>query len=353
VFCGIAAAQQTVHFARGDGTLSYSRSLDEGVTREGWRAIGSGTLYLEDPVAAENSNVAIVTVVNNKGVTDFFGPRQVGDILFTVSRDNGATFSPQRQLTTGAYALRVSLAISGTHLHLSWMDYRSGIWDLYYMRSTDLGKNWSAPFVIVAGTNAMGAERPSMSANGSSVHLAWMDARDEKPACFQLPICTEVYTKTSRDNGETWGEDVRRTRSSAYSGRPDIEAAGGKVVIAFDLNRATSSSSLNAGQAAAIVSLDGGDTYGTIMELSDTGGEGTHPVVTHSPTTGAFTVAWGDTRNGVSEQHGRTYDGAWSPAARFSGPGGIPGVASTTTTTHIIFGENGYGRMMYTRKATK
>ncbi len=350
-FSGVAASGRTVHFARGDGTLSYCRSLDEGATREAWKTIGSGTLYLEDPIAAEGSNVAIVTVNANKSVSDFFGPRTVGDILFTVSPDNGATFTSQKQLTTGAAALRVSLAISGSFLHLTWMDYRRGVWDLYYTRSTDLGNTWSAPSVIVAGTNVLGASRPSISATGSSVHLAWMDARDGKPACFQLPVCTEVYTKTSRDNGDSWGPDIRRTNNTAYAGRPAIHAGGDRVVIAFDLNK-SANSSLNAGQAAALVSTDGGDTYGPVVELSGEGREGTHPVVTHSPSTGVFTVAWGDTRNGVTAQYGRTYNGEWSPEARTSGPGGIPLVASTETTTHLIYGAIGSGQMMYTRKAT-
>lgn len=336
-YTGLAGSGSTVHAAFGDGTLYYRRSLDQGVSWQPWQDLGHGTLYLEDPIAVDGSIVGIVTVDASEEVTDFFGPRLVGNIFIRISRDNGATWEAPRQLTTNAKALRVSLAINGSTVHLTWMDYRTNSWEVRYLRSTDVGISWQPEVVLAPNTN-IGAGRPSIGVSGNSVHAVWMDTRDGLPPCIieggpVLPFCSEIYYRHSTDSGATWEPAKRLTNDEPYSGRPDISVKGSTLVIAYDHR-------VSGGQndIGLLHSNDSGETWTQFLLVTALGDQ-THA----SPVSGknGFSLVWIDGRSGSDQLYYRSSaDGlTWSAEELVpsSNEAGAPGVGVTEGFVHVAW----------------
>lgn len=294
----VVSSGDTVHFATGNGTISYRKSTDEGTSLSTTTTPGSGSLYLDDAIASEGSNIYMVSVsdIRTTQPSDFCCQRPVGNIYFRRSLNAGQTWSNPVKLTSSQGALRIGIAVSGSNVHVVWMDYRTTtVWDLYYTRSTDGGVTWQPESKLVAGTNNMGAERPQIVTSGNSVHIAWMDGRDNNPTCTieggkSIPICTEVYYKRSLDNGATWEADKKLTNDpTKYSGRPDIAVSNNTVLVLFDHVYDTSGN-----EQALLRSNDNGTTWGGMTRISNTAGDSTHGSVILDNK--AAHIAWFDYR---------------------------------------------------------
>lgn len=261
----------------GQGTVYWARSTDEGATWTHEVTLGSGTTYLDDPVRVRDGKVVVVAMNNLHNITDFVGSRSVGDVYVRMSDDDGATWGAWQRLTTGAAAFRDSVDISGNDVHLAWMDYRSGnTWDIYYRHSGDGGSTWDPAVKLVSGTNKVGAERPSVTASGSTVVIGWMDARNDRQPCrieggFMLAICTDTYVKRSVDGGATWGPDTMVSDGVLYGGRPSLASDGQVFFAAYDTATATNTSE------SGTVSTDGGATWTPMGVISGgVDGDSTH-----------------------------------------------------------------------------
>ena len=353
-YFGLAANGQTVHFLRGQGTVYYRRSLDEGQTWGAEINLGSGTTYLEDPLICDGPNVYVAYFRDFRTVTDFIGPRPVGNIYMRVSRDNGQTWAPEVQIASSQAAFRLAVTASGSKVHVAWMDYRSlNTWDIYYRRSMDAGVTWQPEVKLVAGTNAMGAERPAMSCIGDALHLVWMDARDNKPPYFlegtyTLPNATEIYYKRSTDGGVTWGADVRLTNHpSDYAGRPALTAtAPGTLLVSYDY-------SINGSLALEeflLRSTDNGATWQPTQRLSNDNGDSTHSDL--EADSGRAHIVWGDSTSAstggiyyrLSSDNGAT----WAIQETVASTGGktAPLLAVTANYVHVTYGGWYYRRSL-------
>lgn len=264
-FVGIAGSGNVVHavysgFANPPSPIMYLRSTNEGATFAPAVPIGNnavGALYLEDTVMADGNLVAVCYYNNFQTINDFAGSRDVGNINIIVSNNGGTDFQTRTpvRLNTGVtgFALRHSIAISGNNIHVVWMDFRNNKWDIYYRRSTDAGATWDAETLLVSGMNGTGtggsgAQRPQIATNGDTVHVTWMDGRDNNAPCVieggtPLPQCTEIYYTKSANNGRSFLKGTvpltRLTTSTTtpptYSGRPDIATDGlSTVYVLYD-----------------------------------------------------------------------------------------------------------------------
>ena len=85
--------------------------------------------------------------------------------------------------------------------------------NVYYIRSTDSGVTFSAPFQLNSNTDPTKAQwQPNLSANNAGTLLAtWYDetprvAASCQPSSPNTP-CYQMHSRKSNDNGVTWLAD--------------------------------------------------------------------------------------------------------------------------------------------------
>lgn len=141
---GLAASGTNVYFATGnpDSLLATNLSTDEGTSSLGTFSLATpASMYPEQPMVADGSNVYATYFKNFRTVTDFFGPRIVGDIYLRRSSD-GRNWTSEQQLTTAhisnssGNAIFPQPAVSQNYVHVIWRDDRttSGNMQIWYRR---------------------------------------------------------------------------------------------------------------------------------------------------------------------------------------------------------------------------
>jgi hypothetical protein len=113
------------------------------------------------------------------------------------------------------------LAASGDTLHVVWCDHRTTGSSIYYTHSLDTGINWS-PAIPITDTNGS-ATFPAIAVSGSTVHVAWMDLILGQRASFY---------RRSLDGGNTWGAIICLDSVSAFW--PGLAASGSLVVMSIN-----------------------------------------------------------------------------------------------------------------------
>ncbi|MCX6162605.1 MAG: exo-alpha-sialidase [Ignavibacteriae bacterium] len=153
------------------------------------------------------------------------------NITFNVS-NSPAQWQPDVRLTNAPDSSRLSynngkcLASNGNYIHVVWYDKRDGNSEIYYKRSSDGGINWGADARLTNSTDF--SFYPCIAVSGSLLHVAWVETRDGN---------NEIYYKRSTDAGVNWGADSRITSDSAISTFPSIATVGNFVCIAFSDTR--------------------------------------------------------------------------------------------------------------------
>lgn len=382
---GIAADGNNVHVVVGsDTSLFYRKSSDSGNSWTDPEYIGSGTLYLVDPVVAKNNNVYVLYVEADESPVDFLGVRQSGDIGLIRSRDGGETWDAPIALTSGEQAYRYSAAIDedGT-LHLTWMDYRTGnfpplstdgdsgndangSWEIKYRRaslnggaSSDLAL--SSVRVLVSQDSSFGHERPVIRAFKRNLHLVWMAGRGNGYCAaneygVEIVNCPGTSYMKSSDGGVSWSGIMNLTSGfDQYASRPHVAATnpGGSasetVVVNYDVYFSEPD---NQGLDVFVTSSNnGGGSFNATspLRISSAVGDSTHAY--SAAANGRFIVAWFDTRDG-SPQIMATYsaDGNnWSDEEILPlGGGDTPVVAVGDDHFHMVWHSG--GSIMYSRR---
>ena len=111
-------------------------------------------------------------------------------------------------------------------VHLVYSQHGTGAdpGDVYYIRSTDMGATFSAPFKL----NTDATTRPQWQANFRSVTgtllATWYDARESTSCTKGNPAvpCYRMFSRKSNDNGATWlPDDTLSDVVSPLPGQPD------------------------------------------------------------------------------------------------------------------------------------
>ncbi|MBN1691399.1 MAG: exo-alpha-sialidase, partial [Dehalococcoidia bacterium] len=171
----VAVSGNTVHIAWLDNRdcsfeAYYKRSTDGGAT---W---GADTRLDND--AADSRNPVLAASGNNVHIAWFDHRDGNWEIYYRRSTDAGVAWDGGTRLTSAAGdSWNASIAISGNHVHVAWEDSRDDPGrEIYYKRSADGGTTWGADTRL---TNAAGNTWfPSAAVSGNTVHVAWMDFRD-------------------------------------------------------------------------------------------------------------------------------------------------------------------------------
>ena len=83
--------------------------------------------------------------------------------------------------------------------------------DVFYIRSTDSGVTFSAPFQLNTNTDPTKAQwQPNLSASEAGTLFAtWYDEAPRVAASCQpsnpATLCYQMHSRKSADNGATWG----------------------------------------------------------------------------------------------------------------------------------------------------
>ena len=97
--------------------------------------------------------------------------------------------------------------------------------DVYYIRSTDSGVTFGAPFKLNTDTATRPQWQPNISVSPSGTLLAtWYDARDSASCTKGNPAvpCYRMWSRKSTDNGATWlADDTLSDVVSPLPGQPD------------------------------------------------------------------------------------------------------------------------------------
>ena len=119
-------------------------------------------------------------------------------------------------------------ALNGV-VHLVYAQHGTGSdpGDVYYIRSTDKGQTFSAPFKLNTDSTTRGQWEPSLSVGtDNSVFATWYDARESETCTKGDPTlpCYRIWARKSTDNGVSWlGDD---TFSDVVSPLPDQPEPG-------------------------------------------------------------------------------------------------------------------------------
>jgi hypothetical protein len=359
---GIATAGSYVHVVYGNSDIRFRRSPDAGATWSSEKTIGSGVLHLTDPIVADGNDVWIVYLGDIQTQMDWCCPRDDGNIFLLHSGDAGDSWDPPKQLTTSRAAFRLSVAYADNALHLVWMDFRSGRWDTYYLRSRDRGATWDAEQRIAEGKGTFGAERPQVAVRGTGVHVTIWDDRGTNPPCmagpsFTFDVCPDTFYVGSLDGGDTWGTPVAVAYSgAAIAGRNDIAVTGRSSVV-INFNRAAENTADANPHMFTVRSADNGATWQQPVQLTNTLGSSDHGSIIGAG--GAVHLAWHDSRTGtlaIRYALSTTEGASWLPDEQVStatAEASTPLLAVTPGYVHALWLDkrSGPDQIMYRRRA--
>jgi hypothetical protein len=247
------------------------------------------------------------------------------EIYYKRSTDGGVSWGTDTRLTNNsAFSLYPSVAVSGSIVHVVWMDNRDGNDEIYYKRSTDGGVSWGTDTRLTNNPSSSG--NPSVAVSGSIVHVVWRDYRDGNE---------EIYYKRSTDGGVSWGTDTRLTNNTASSWSPSVAVSGSIVHVVWMDNRD--------GNAEIYYkrSTDGGVSWGTDTRLTNNTAISLDPSVAVSGS--IVHVVWRDLRDGNEEiYYKRSIDGgvSWGTDTRLTNntaASWYPSVAVSGSIVHVVW----------------
>lgn len=129
------------------------------------------------------------------------------DAYVISSADGGATFSqPVRVNDFAAGTADVDspeLKVTGATVYLTWIDNRAGNDHVYFDRSLDGGLTWGTDKRLDSGGTTSDADDPSLTIQGTEVHITWTDDRND------VGIADQVFYAESTDAGVTFSPDKK------------------------------------------------------------------------------------------------------------------------------------------------
>lgn len=247
------------------------------------------------------------------------------DVYYKRSTDGGASFEVDMQLTSDvSNSHNSAIAVSGSNVCIVWYDSRDGNRELYYKLSIDNGNNWTADSRL---TNNPGESwHPSVTINGSVMQIVWFD---------NTPGNNEIFYKRSDDGGNTWSADLRLSNTAGSSYMPGIAVSGSNVHVSW-----TDSTAGN-WEIYYKRSTDGGTTWGADTRLTNNAASSLYPTIAVSGST--VHIAWTDNRNGpLSILYKRSTNGGTSwgsdiAMVKHNQYGVVPSLAVNGSIVHLVF----------------
>ncbi len=257
------------------GALGSRISTDGGATWGGEMQIDGCCRYNPSLARAADGTVWLAYVRQTVIEIEPDKIQEKREIWHRTSTDGGATWTAERQISTGSTNDDdpAILETAGGVLWVVWQSGRSGNGDLWYKTSSDRGVTWSADVrltssdlsdssatlaqaadgrIVVAWNRGEGALLQRSSADGG---LTWSVERQIAPCCRRSPSLAaaggslwlayeqdeDIWLRKSADNGATWSTEARFTHFVAYDGSASLAAlAAGRPGLAWSSARSGS-----------------------------------------------------------------------------------------------------------------
>ena len=256
--------------------IYYKRSTDSGINWGPDIRLTSDPASSVHPSIAASGNFVCIAFTDNRNSAKF-------EIYYMHSTNGGENWTTETQLTNAlVWAIGPSISISGSNVHLVWMDQRDGNYEIYYKRSTDGGITWDVDTRLT--NDPATSTWTSVAVSDSNVHVVWHDIRDGN---------FEIYYKHSTDDGLNWGADTRLTNDPSSSSYPSVTVSGSYVHVVWQDIRAVYH------EIFYKRSTDAGFTWSADTSLTNAPGYSGYPSIALSGT--FLHVLWTDDRDGNLE----------------------------------------------------
>lgn len=227
----VAASGDTVHVVWADGDYNpstyshiyYKRSTDAGISWGPDFLLAAGTPYSYSPSIAVSGTVVHVVWTENPSYP-------IENIYYRRSPDGGSSWEADVSINTGGESTNPSVSTSGTTVVVLWQEEIEQNNDEVYSRySTTGGISWGSPMRLTNAPYTSGF--PCSAVSGLIVNAVWHDERDANGTE------SEIYLKRSTTGGASWGADIRLTNAVNLSWYPSITAEGSTVHLVWEDRR--------------------------------------------------------------------------------------------------------------------
>jgi hypothetical protein len=219
-----------------------------------------------------------------------------GSVFFTVSHNNGASFTSHTNIdqnfstSSKSKSREPHVSIYGKNVYAVWEDNSLGKYQAFIKSSINGGDTFGPIVDLSKGTNG-GSWLPQLVATGSSAYVTWGSISGSGQ--FQL------YFAYSHNNGSTFSSAVNLSNDSGNAQTALVDANGNLVVVlwldtSIDVN----------GQPVAAYSTDGGQDFGQPIALNGEAGkylqqENDNSEITHNGN--MFFATWLDTASSTGK----------------------------------------------------
>ena len=172
-------------------------------------------------------------------------------------------------------------------VHLVYVQHGAGAdaGDVYYIRSTDSGVTFGAPFKLNSDSTTRPQWQPNISVSPSGTLLAtWYDGREFATCTYGNPgvPCYRMWSRKSTDNGATWlADDSLSDVASALPAQPDTTVQA-TYAGDYDYGTATASKHYTSWDDGR-VTISGQSQQDVFSDKEPAGGATPTPTPTASP----------------------------------------------------------------------
>jgi len=199
--------------------IYYDRSLDNGTT---WgndiRLTSNDSASSALPcIAVSGSNIHVVWQDMRDGINE---------IYYIRSTNNGVRWGNETRLTSNdsMSSKHPSIAVSDSNVHVVWEDTKDGNYEIYYICSTNNGVSWGNETRLTSN-NALSVG-PSIAVSGSNLHVVWVDERDSNKEIYY-----KIYTPDEQSGKLKSSKQLELYSCRAYATPSGIKLEGNVPVI--------------------------------------------------------------------------------------------------------------------------
>ena len=181
----------------GNANIYYKRSSDGGIN---WGldtplTNNDTTIYFGSPSLSISGSVVHVVWTDTRDHGMNYG------VYYKSSTDGGISWNQETHITNNiAISYAPSVSVSGSGVHVVWYVNRDGNFEIYYNHSTDEGISWGIDTRLT--NNSAYSAKPFVSVSGSVVHVVWMDLRDGNYEIYYKRNPTGNATGIENSNSE-------------------------------------------------------------------------------------------------------------------------------------------------------